>query len=106
MIYHVMWSGTAKKCFLSIGQYDIKSAIWCDEFGGQWMKIEQPSTAAPVSQEGAHAALEAGLEEIARSWDGCMYDDVIEETDVGAALRAQFKRLKTPASADRSGDHG
>lgn len=44
MIYHVLWSGTAKKCFVSMGQYDIKSAIWCDEFGGWWLPIEQPST--------------------------------------------------------------
>jgi hypothetical protein len=44
MIYHVLWSGTAKKCFVSIGQYGIDEAIWCDNFGGYWMKIEQPST--------------------------------------------------------------
>jgi hypothetical protein len=43
MIYHVLWSGTAKKCFVSIGQYGIENAIWCDEFGGWWLKIEQPS---------------------------------------------------------------
>lgn len=43
MIYHVMWSGTAKKCFVSMGQYDIDEAIWCDNFGGWWLKIEQPS---------------------------------------------------------------
>lgn len=58
MIYHVLWSGTAKKCFVSMGQYDIKNAIWCDEFGGWWLKIEQPSISAgsaaiAVSKEGA-----------------------------------------------------
>jgi hypothetical protein len=43
MIYHVLWSGTAKKCFVSLGQYGIENAIWCDMFGGWWLKIEQPS---------------------------------------------------------------
>lgn len=56
MIYHVLWSGTAKKCFVSIGQYGIDEAIWCDNFGGQWMKIEQPSTHAPVAPAGAQNA--------------------------------------------------
>jgi len=49
MIYHVLWSGTAKKCFVSIGQYGIDEAIWCDNFGGYWMKIEQPSVRAAMS---------------------------------------------------------
>lgn len=66
-----------------------------------WLK----SLAAPASQEGAHAALPEILEEIAQSWDGCMYDAVGETLDVGAVLRDQFKKLKTPASAERSGDH-
>lgn len=57
MIYHVMWSGTAKKCFVSMGQYDIDEAIWCDNFGGWWLKIEQPSipsdrAAIAASQKG------------------------------------------------------
>jgi hypothetical protein len=52
MIYHVLWSGLAKKCFVSIGQYDIKSVIWCDKFGGKWMKIEQPSTRSPAAPVG------------------------------------------------------
>jgi hypothetical protein len=60
MVYHVLWSGTAKKCFVSIGQYGIENAIWCDEFGGWWLKIEQPTTpsgdaamaAAPSSEKG------------------------------------------------------
>jgi hypothetical protein len=60
MIYHVLWSGTAKKCFVSIGQYGIDEAIWCDNFDGWWLKIEQPSipsddaamAAAPSSEKG------------------------------------------------------
>lgn len=60
MIYHVMWSGTAKKCFVSMGQYDIDEAIWCDNFGGWWLKIEQPSipsgrAAIAASQKGGAA---------------------------------------------------
>lgn len=42
-IYHILWSGTAKKCFVSIGQYGITEASFCDEFGGWWKRISQPA---------------------------------------------------------------
>jgi len=42
-IYHILWSGTAKKCFVSIGQYGITEASFCDEFGGWWKRIPQPA---------------------------------------------------------------
>lgn len=51
MIYHVLWSGSANKCFVSIGQYSINEAIWCNEFGGWWKKISQPSI--PDGQDSA-----------------------------------------------------
>jgi hypothetical protein len=49
MIYHVLWSGSANKCFVSQGQYDIDEAIWCENFGGWWLKIEQPSVRAALA---------------------------------------------------------
>lgn len=54
IIYHVMWSGSANKCFLSIGQYDIKEAIWCDKYGGWWKLIQQPAHPgdAPAGEKG------------------------------------------------------
>jgi hypothetical protein len=33
------------------------------------------------------------LEQIAKSWDGCMYDAPGETMDIGASLRRQFKQL-------------
>jgi hypothetical protein len=43
----------------------------------------------------------AALEEIAESWDGCMYDDVGQSIDIGENLRKQFAALQsavTPAA--------
>ncbi|WP_234265659.1 hypothetical protein [Hydrogenophaga sp. NFH-34] len=38
------------------------------------------------------------LEAIAKSWDGCMYKAVGDDIDIGAAIRAQARRLLAGAS--------
>ncbi len=42
--YHVLWSGTSNKCFVSYGQYGLDRAIDCDEFGGWWLPCPTPKT--------------------------------------------------------------
>ena len=68
MIYHVLWSGTAKKCFVSAGQYGIDEAIWCDNFSGWWLKIEQPSI--PSTDKAAEEKTGALLTRCAAGRDG------------------------------------
>lgn len=41
-IHHVMWSGTAQKCFIS--KATISTTPFCDEYGGWWKRIVQPQT--------------------------------------------------------------
>lgn len=57
-IYHIMWSGTAKKCFVSIGQYGITEASFCDEFGGWWKKIPQPAIPGDAAMAATNATKE------------------------------------------------
>lgn len=40
----VLYSGSAQKCFVSIGQLGITDAIMCDEYGGYWMRMTEPGT--------------------------------------------------------------
>ena len=37
------------------------------------------------------------VEAIAKSWDGCMYNSVGEEIDIGASIRAEAQRLLAAA---------
>jgi hypothetical protein len=46
------------------------------------------------------------LEEIAQSWDGCMYDDVGHSIDIGEDLRKQFAALQSAVTpAANAGDN-
>lgn len=43
----VIYSGFSKKCFVSAGQLGIKQAIDCDEYGGWWLLMVEPTTPKP-----------------------------------------------------------
>lgn len=43
----IIWSGFSQKCFVSIGNAGISRAIDCDEYGGWWMKVDEP----PIPRE-------------------------------------------------------
>ncbi|MBB1651641.1 hypothetical protein [Delftia sp. UME58] len=66
-------------------------------------QIEEPSGAAPA----AVAPLPAVFEQIAQSWDGCMYDAPGETLDIGADIRAAAKRLlaEHPAAVAPQGEY-
>lgn len=40
----VMFSGTSKRCFISLGQFGIQGTPDCAEYGGWWLPIEIPPT--------------------------------------------------------------
>jgi len=65
----------------------------------------RPSKCIQVAQEVIAAAgpmlTGAAFEEIAKSWDGCEYDDAMIP-DIGAALRRDFERLATTPPANDS----
>lgn len=42
----VLFSGTAKRFFVAMTSTHSGKAEWCDDYGGYWMKIVQPSTAS------------------------------------------------------------
>jgi len=42
-ILSIMWSGTTNSCFVSIGNPGIEYATDCDEYGGWWMRIPEPT---------------------------------------------------------------
>jgi hypothetical protein len=54
----VLYSGTAKKCFVSMGQVD-EGAVFCDVYGGYWLRMIEPSittmATAPDQAKGAPA---------------------------------------------------
>lgn len=50
----VMWSGTAQKCFVCIG--DHPHAPFCDDFGGWWMRIHQPPQPIDAARQLAQPA--------------------------------------------------
>nr|WP_312374875.1 hypothetical protein [Delftia acidovorans] len=66
-------------------------------------QIEEPAGAAPA----AVAPLPAVFEQIAQSWDGCMYDAPGETLDIGADIRAAAKRLlaEHPAAVAPQGEY-
>jgi hypothetical protein len=37
----VLWSGSARKCFVAAGQLCIPHAVMCDEYGGWWKLLRQ-----------------------------------------------------------------
>ena len=39
----IMYSGTDEKCFVSIGNNGIDTAINCDEYGGYWQPLVEPN---------------------------------------------------------------
>lgn len=41
-VMHISLSGTTGKCFIQMGQLGFTRAVDCDEYGGWWMKLEQP----------------------------------------------------------------
>lgn len=51
----VLWSGTAKKCFVSSRDTHSEQAEWCDSYGGYWLRIPMPSVAGAVALEHAHS---------------------------------------------------
>jgi hypothetical protein len=63
----VLYSGTTRTCFVSIGQLGITEAIFCDKYGGYWMRMHAPSvfqsasthtdSKAPIDFETAWAAI-------------------------------------------------
>lgn len=42
IVLSVLYSGSKKECFVSIGQYGIRKAIFCSEYGGFWASCRQP----------------------------------------------------------------
>ncbi|HCE2656942.1 hypothetical protein L1D31_21515 [Vibrio sp. Isolate23] len=42
IVLSVLRSGTNKQCFVSTGQYGIKKAVFCKEYGGWWAICAQP----------------------------------------------------------------
>lgn len=42
IVLSVLYSGSKKECFVSIGQYGITKAIFCSEYGGFWASCPQP----------------------------------------------------------------
>lgn len=39
----VLYSGTEQKCFVSAGQLGLAHAVFCDEYGGLWRRMVEPS---------------------------------------------------------------
>jgi hypothetical protein len=48
----VLWSGTAKKCFVSMNQTESGTAEWCDEYGGYWTPIVEPRIPETLPKKG------------------------------------------------------
>ncbi len=46
IVLSVLYSGSNKECFVSIGQYGITKAIFCSEYGGFWASCPQPELSA------------------------------------------------------------
>ncbi len=42
IVLSILYSGTKKECFVSIGQYGITNAVYCNEYGGWWADCTQP----------------------------------------------------------------
>lgn len=40
----VLWSGTSRTCFVSMGQLGLHEAVECDVYGGFWMPMTTPKT--------------------------------------------------------------
>lgn len=51
----VLWSGSTKKCFVSIGQYGITTAIDCDAYGGYWQPVIVPKMDESIGYYGSDA---------------------------------------------------
>ena len=39
----VLYSGTAQKCFVSIGQLGLTEAVFCEKYGGFWQPMTIPA---------------------------------------------------------------
>lgn len=46
IVFNILYSGTAKKCFVPINQSYTGQAIMCDVYGGYWLRIERPALPA------------------------------------------------------------
>lgn len=42
IVLSVIYSGTNEQCFVSAGQYGIKTAIYCESYGGWWAECTPP----------------------------------------------------------------
>lgn len=47
----VMYSGTARKCFVALKDTHSGQAEWCDMYGGWWLRIQQPSLPDEAAEE-------------------------------------------------------
>ncbi|QMI49675.1 hypothetical protein [Burkholderia sp. MBR-1] len=52
---NVLWSGSTKKCFVSIGQYGIAQAVDCDKYGGYWQPAIEPEMDDEIGYHGSDA---------------------------------------------------
>lgn len=43
LVIQVLYSGSRRECFVSVGQYGITKAIFCKEYGGWWASCVSPS---------------------------------------------------------------
>jgi hypothetical protein len=48
----VLWSGTAKKCFVSMNLTMSGQAEWCDECGGFWKRMHEPRLPETIPKKG------------------------------------------------------
>jgi hypothetical protein len=39
----ILYSGFDQKCFVTMGNAGISQPVNCDEYGGWWLKIEEPA---------------------------------------------------------------
>lgn len=59
----VIYSGTTGTCFVSIGQLGITEAIFCDKYGGYWMRMREPSVFQGASTAPAESKQKAMSDE-------------------------------------------
>lgn len=53
----VLWSGTTQSCFVSMGQLGLTESVYCDKYGGYWMKMTEPWGAIEASMTVTQAAV-------------------------------------------------
>lgn len=43
IVLSILYSGTKKECFVSVGQYGINNAVFCGKYGGYWSACVEPA---------------------------------------------------------------